>query len=825
MTRSTIDFGIDLGTTNSAIAVVNGVGVDILKNNNNADITPSVVGIRKALHVGERARNLLIDYPDDAYGEFKRRMGTDYAYAFKASGLSRQPEELSAEVLKSLCGDAQNIRGENVNAAVITVPAAFELHQCDATAKAARLAGLHESPLLQEPVAAALAFGFQVDDRKAYWLVYDFGGGTFDAAIIKADDGTLQVVNHGGDNFLGGSDIDRAIVANLIIPQLRKEPGFEAFEPGEARWRHAYMKLKRAAELAKIELSRPNQSFVLVERLPDGNGQQIEFECEITRDQVLSCAEPYIDKSVDICRRVLAEKKLRPSDIERVILVGGPTLAPYFREKLKDVLGIAIDHSVDPMTVVARGAAIFAGAQRLKDIRPKASAAGTAVVELRYQPVGIDDSPQIGGKVALASIADFSGMTIELINSNSQWSSGKVALRKDGVFITNVRADRGVRNEYSIVLRDTQGRRLATEPNSFHYTIGAGVGAQPLINSLGISTAANDYDRLFNRGDELPLKKAAVYLTIRPVKKGMNSEAIVIPIVEGESQLGDRNRLVGAVKVEGTAISRDLPAGSEIELTIKVDESRIITAEAYVPILEQEFPTKIDLGRKSQAPEELTKEYETELKRLAGLEQRATAAGATTVRQRIDTLEASPMVTDVRHLVELPDDPDAMIQLDKRLVELKGAIDGIADALELPSVRAEARNALEALTDVDRRWGSADHHQKVAALVAACEALLRKENAGPDLRKRTNDAWGLYFAICDAQPAFWVEQLQWIEKGTDRIADKARASKLLDQGRAFISQNNVDGLRNVVKALWDLMPAAVVESAQRGYGSGVLRQR
>ena len=140
------------------------------------------------------------------------------------------------EILKSLKGDVQQKTGEILESAVITVPAAFELHQCDATRKAAQLAGFKDSPLLQEPVAAALAYGFQTDGKKAYWLVYDFGGGTFDAAVIKAEEGSIHVVNHGGDNFLGGSDIDWAIIEELLIPRLLQDYDLEDFSRAHAGW-------------------------------------------------------------------------------------------------------------------------------------------------------------------------------------------------------------------------------------------------------------------------------------------------------------------------------------------------------------------------------------------------------------------------------------------------------------------------------------------------------------------------------------------------------------------------------------------------------------
>ncbi len=316
MNRTTIDFGIDLGTTNSAIAVFTGNHLEptkIIKNTTDgtdSDITPSAVYINKKgdLRVGLRAKNRIVDEDENVQIEFKRQMGTDHVYQFKSSGENRKPEELSAEVLKSLRADVQQRTSEVVEASVITVPAAFELHQCDATRKAAQLAGFKESPLLQEPVAAALAYGFQVDQEKAYWLVYDFGGGTFDAAIIKSEEGTIHVVHHGGDNFLGGSNIDWAIVEKLLAPRLVKDFGLTDFSRGNKKWTRAFAKLKRAAEIVKIDLSRNERATLEACRFEDDNGEELEFECELTRDEVINTAEPIILRSVEISKRVLKEK-------------------------------------------------------------------------------------------------------------------------------------------------------------------------------------------------------------------------------------------------------------------------------------------------------------------------------------------------------------------------------------------------------------------------------------------------------------------------------------------------------------------------------------
>jgi molecular chaperone DnaK len=280
MPRQTIDFGIDLGTTNSAIAVMEGVEPQIIKNNQGQDITPSAVGFTKsgALLLGEAAKRRQLASPQDAYTEFKRKMGSDEIYSFAATGRSLRPEDLSAEVLKSLKGDVEQARGEVVDSAVITVPAAFELHQCDATRRAAELAGFSQSPLLQEPVAAALAYGFQKDEEKAYWLVYDFGGGTFDAALIRAEEGIINVVAHEGDNFLGGSDIDWAIIQELIMPRLGKEHDLPDFRRGNKRWDLPILKIKAAIEKAKIEVSRNTKAPLMDCRFMDAAGEEVDLE-------------------------------------------------------------------------------------------------------------------------------------------------------------------------------------------------------------------------------------------------------------------------------------------------------------------------------------------------------------------------------------------------------------------------------------------------------------------------------------------------------------------------------------------------------------------
>lgn len=375
--RTTIDFGIHLGNSHSSIAVFNGGKPQVVKNNLDGDITPSAVFIGRQgnIIVGAKAKSKLEDErsAEDAYIEFKRRMGGDSVFTFKSSGLRKTPEELSAEVLKSLKGNVLQRMNEDIKAAVITIPAAYAQRQCAATKHAAELAGFTQCPLLQEPVAASLAYGYQLESEKSSsWLVFDFGGCSFDAAIMKAKDGDILVINHGGDNFLGGTDIDWGVIEKIIIPEITAYYNLPNFKRGNDHWRSAFAKIKRAVEFAKIDLSRSSETYLDGCVFEDDDGNEVELDgFKLTQNQLANIAEPLIVRAANKCKAVLSEKNLSPSAIEKAILVGGPTLAPYFRHILADKLGIPLDHSVDPLTTYAQGAAIFAGTQPLGGVKSR----------------------------------------------------------------------------------------------------------------------------------------------------------------------------------------------------------------------------------------------------------------------------------------------------------------------------------------------------------------------------------------------------------------------------------------------------------------------
>ena len=255
-----IEYGIDLGTTNSCISRWQDGAVRVFQNNDQMNTTPSAVHVLRTgrIIVGRRAISALPADPDNVAVEFKRWMGQADRKKFPASNREMSAEELSAEILKSLRDDVRRQAGDTVTSAVITVPAAFGALQCEATGRAAQLAGLEEAPLLQEPIAAAIGFGASPGGAGQKWLVFDLGGGTLDIAVISTRDGRLSVLDHRGDNLMGGKDLDRAIVDAVFLPALE-----ETYDLRHCRLNSALIsRLRSKAEEAKIDLSRDAQVTV-----------------------------------------------------------------------------------------------------------------------------------------------------------------------------------------------------------------------------------------------------------------------------------------------------------------------------------------------------------------------------------------------------------------------------------------------------------------------------------------------------------------------------------------------------------------------------------
>lgn len=416
MARIKIDYGIDLGTTNSSICRMEKGEPRIQKIEVTDDTMPSCVfGNQKGVFLigasayrsmesdKRRATKTWHKADSNAYIEFKRAMGTDEIYHYvnkKSPNLNRDftPEELSSKVLKEL---KSFVTDETITSAVITVPAKFTVNQKTATMEAARMAGFRQCELLQEPIAAAMAYGLSADEKDGLWMVFDFGGGTFDAALLKVEDGIVQVFDTEGDNYLGGKNLDYAIVDEIIIPYLKENYSINGILADEEKKQVLRDAMKTYAEEAKKQLSfkdRWEKLSDLGELGEDEDGEEIVLDLTITQAEAFDVMRPYFQKAVDICKNLLQRNNLVGSQINKLILVGGPTHSPLIRQMLKEQITPNVDTSIDPMTAVATGAALYASTLDA-EISDDEIQIGTVKLDLGYESTSVEASEWISVKL------------------------------------------------------------------------------------------------------------------------------------------------------------------------------------------------------------------------------------------------------------------------------------------------------------------------------------------------------------------------------------------------------------------------------------------
>ena len=327
--------GIDLGTTTSLVSYLKNGKPEIIANKLGKRLTDSVVGIDKygTIIVGEEAKRILNGTKVE---EIKRSMGTNKKV--KLGDKEYSPEEISAEILKKLKEEAEDFLGEEVNEAVITVPAMFNSIQKAATIKAGELAGLKVERIISEPTAAAMAYGIENMEKYQKILVYDFGGGTFDVSILELDDGILDVIATSGDNYLGGKDIDEILMKNISV---KMEDNIEK------------IKLKLEVEEAKKRLSTLMGTDIIV--------PELNIDYELKREKFEELISPLVNKTIDFIDKALSSAKLKREDINVVLLVGGTTRIPLVQETLKKIFGSKVKKFTDPQEAVALGAGVQAG--------------------------------------------------------------------------------------------------------------------------------------------------------------------------------------------------------------------------------------------------------------------------------------------------------------------------------------------------------------------------------------------------------------------------------------------------------------------------------
>ena len=345
--------GIDLGTTNSCVSIYEGGEAKVIANAEGSRTTPSVVAFKNGeIIVGQAAKNQMVTNPD-TISSIKRLMGTKKTV--KANGREYKPEEVSAMILGDLKKTAEAYLGEEVKKAVITVPAYFNDSQRQATKNAGKIAGLEVERIINEPTAAALAYGLDKQDKPEKILVYDLGGGTFDVSILDIGDGVFEVLSTSGNNKLGGDDFDEAIL-NYLVKEFKKENGIDL-----SKDKMAMQRLKDASEKAKKDLSGVSSTNISLPFISQGEDGPVHLEMSLTRAKFEDLTSDLMESTLEPVRKALKDADLSKKDIDKILLVGGSTRMPKVVELIKKELGMDPSKGVNPDEVVAMGAAIQGG--------------------------------------------------------------------------------------------------------------------------------------------------------------------------------------------------------------------------------------------------------------------------------------------------------------------------------------------------------------------------------------------------------------------------------------------------------------------------------
>lgn len=716
--RTKIDYGIDLGTTNSAIARMEQGQPIIKKSEVQMDTVPSCIHFnkKKSVLAGVQAMTALQNERVSAfkarnargansYIEFKRTMGTSEVYDSSHMERGYSSEELSAEVLRKL---RSHIQDEVFESVVITVPAKFTTPQNDATRRAAELAGFRQVYLLQEPVAAATAYGLSNNSKEGAWLVFDFGGGTFDVALIKNDEGVLAVKDTEGDNFLGGKNLDAVIIDELLIPYLKEHFALEGILSNPNQLELLRNALKLRAEEAKIQLSFKDTYEVLSnlgEFGEDESGEDIELDLTLTSADMERVLSPVFQKAIDITKELLSRNGLKGSDLSALLLVGGPTHSPILRRMLREQVTPHVDTSVDPMTVVACGAALYASTLAIEQsLQEKQRDKNKLQLELKYDASTTELDPMVNVSFLRSKcegdIPD--QMSISFVRTDGGFTSPKQALTEKPTLI-DLELQEGRANVFKIVVCDSSGVELACQPNEISILQGLSgldeMQVLPYHIGIGRYFVEMESERFMPvKGLEKNKTMPAVgtingLKTTSEIRSGMLCDIIRIPIYQGDynaqGSTPELNNLVVELQITGESLPKTLPKDSPVDLTIKVDKSGGMIIEADFPSIEHSEILKAEI-KAMEAPSAETLEQN-----LIKAIQRAKTYSLHHVEEELKNLEQQ-----LRHEQA---NSDGRLRLQEALRKQLLKIDPAERNATWPSIAEELKNELYALEELWRK--------------------------------------------------------------------------------------------------------------------------
>ena len=806
--------GIDLGTTNSAISTFDGENINIYKDTEQNDITPSAIFIdrRGNKFSGKRAYDNAARSPENAATGFKRFMGTKTPIKLAAVNIVMTPEECSAEILQVLYASLpEQIRNDPDTGTVITVPAAFNQMQKDATKAAAESAGLGKVALMQEPVAAVMSV---MRKRKidGIFLVFDLGGGTLDIAIAQSTNGRVSLLAHGGIAMCGGRDFDRILMDNVVGPWLRSQFAL----PEDFIIDNQYSTLRSmalwATEKAKITLSTKDEAVISLDdtelRVKDLAGEDIYLDIPLSRAQLNELIAEKLDEAIAAARETIEKAGLTAHAIERMVFVGGPTQYPPVREKISFELGIPFSNDVNPMTAVSEGAAVFAESiDWLNESRGRKSGRGTITasgalnIGFNYVARTTDNKAKIVAKIAGKVLA---GSTFQVDSIDVGSNSGKIQL-KDGASYEAMLTKPG-ENKFKIYVFDPAGGSITISENVIAITRTASqIDAIPASHSIGVE--ARDklggpfiLDYLVREGESLPKKGMRTFRSDETLKAGAPG-SIKFKLWEGtiEDPIRD-NQFVGIFEIRGSHFSEGtIPKGAELQMEYEVLDSGNIFISINVPCIQGNFES----GRSFYTREVGEVDYSNIAKRIIEESEEIEDRIATISNQIND-----PLLDQARERL-------SRVNVKKIAADPESAGHAMADVQEAKKLLALARKSNLKVTrqmDLDscltyfndnlRKVASPVETSSFDRLVITARNCI--DNNKNEFENYLRDLRGRNWEIAFQQDWFVMDRFNFLSKSPHLFLDAAEFSELCRIGKQVLSSSDLDQLRPIVRHMEDV---------------------
>lgn len=811
--------GIDLGTSNSAIVGADETGLRLFKTDDGKDVLASVIFFDRRGHmtIGTRAQAQAELSPDNVAQGFKRLMGTSSSISLEGANKTLTPEDASAEIIRQLLRqvEVESPSGE-IAGTIITIPAAFDQMQSEATIRAAYAAGLSKVGLLQEPVAAAMAALEGATRRDGRFLIYDLGGGTFDLALVEASGGAVNVIAHEGIKMLGGRDFDRMVIDSVIRPWLVQNFKLPDNPAADSKYKRLFAVMRMKAEVAKIELTTRETSVIYLSeddaRTQDLDGNDIYVEIELSRDHYENLIRDKIGETIDLCRKMLKENGLSHDDLDRIVFIGGPSKTPVIRDLVSRELGVPADHKTDPMTAVARGAAIFSESRDWSVEKGQRKAARGSITNSEGIKVQLDFTARTADETARLRIkADTSegGFRYKVVGSGG-YDSGWAPL-DDTVTIGLPLLQPG-KHTFKVAIERADGTK-ACEDQSVEITrTEASAAAIHSTQTVSVKVAEgpaserrNVLHPLIQKGSPLPVE-GIQSLKLREKLVGGSPGKVDVELFNHADGVDDPelNLAIGVFRILADDIleaGEVLNAGSEVNLHWKMDDNGLIRCEVSIPVLgihlenksfyvpqagqdrfdgeEGALLAEAKLAHAQAAIDEarIAMRGETKLeqlqRRIARQHELLTNSADAEARRAV-TEEALHVQQELARLKESPAHRRAVL-----LQEIEHLEDGVADLVE--SFDQETVERLQLLLRNAREEISNENWTGVRQLVEQARAVFQR-------------------ALVQ-QPGFILHMFEQLMGERHSALDKNLHNRLVSEGRDCVAQQDIDGVREVVGAI------------------------